>query len=385
MPVRGRARNKARRALAMPEVWRGEGACRAAVADTTSRAESRRLRPGPMPEPPYPPAIVPAAGSLPALAPATVEHIVADGIARYIAGCRQRIAPFCAANYRLGASLKLHRRALGLDLARAPANVALVIPQLVVRLSAAGLSRLGAERLAQRLAGAKLFLSTEVGRELMWRLNTELLQLPFADGARRSDHDALAEAILADPRLAALMGGLAQLAGRPIDVTRRQRLDAMLDTYTGSRHAAAELVSNLIMAGTGAAALQQLTPGALSLGPALAAAIAQQAAIASFPLGAAAGGAWYALFAATPSAGLVFGVTSGLVLAVALFAPFAGVISDPLQHRLGVHHRRLARLIDALEATLQGDSQAAFNVRDHYVARIFDLIDVARALGRLAS
>jgi hypothetical protein len=73
-----------------------------------------------------------------------------------------------------------------------------------------------------------------------------------------------------------------------------------------------------------------------------------------------------------------------LVLAAALFAPFAGVIADPLQHRLGLHRRRLNRLIDTLDGTLTGDSEAAFRVRDHYVARVFDLIDVVRALGQLA-
>jgi hypothetical protein len=55
------------------------------------------------------------------------------------------------------------------------------------------------------------------------------------------------------------------------------------------------------------AAFHQLTPGTLTLGPVLAAALAQQAAIASFPLGAGLGGLWYGLFPAAPSAGLVAG------------------------------------------------------------------------------
>lgn len=337
--------------------------------------------PDPVPATPCAP---PSAG-LPALAPATVRRIVDDGIDRYITGCRQRIEPFCTANYRVGASLKLHRHAFGLDLARAPVNVALVVPHLVVRLSAAGLSKLGAQALAQRLANAKMFLDTDVGRELMWRLHTELLQLPYTDGRRSSDRDALAATILADPRLAPLVESLAAFTRRHHDEATRHRLNTMIDAYAGSRNAAAELVSNLILAGAGAATVHQLTPGALSLGPALAAALAQQAAIASFPLGATAGGVWYGLFAATPSAGLVLGVTTGLVLAVALLAPFAGVISDPLQRRLGLHRRRLVRLIDALEGTLKGDGKAAFRVRDHYVARVFDLLDVVRALGRIGA
>ena len=47
-----------------------------------------------------------------------------------------------------------------------------------------------------------------------------------------------------------------------------------------------------------------------------------------------------------------------------------------MQRALGLHQRRLHRLIDALGRELEGDSDAAFHARDHYVARIFDLIDL---------
>ena len=67
------------------------------------------------------------------------------------------------------------------------------------------------------------------------------------------------------------------------------------------------------------------------------------------------------------------------MLLTAVTAGFAGVVSDPLQRALGLHQRRLHRLIDALGRELKGDSEVAFQVRDHYVARIFDLVDLARA------
>jgi hypothetical protein len=70
------------------------------------------------------------------------------------------------------------------------------------------------------------------------------------------------------------------------------------------------------------------------------------------------------------------------VLLTATTAAFAGVIADPVQRTFGLHQRRLHRLIDALGRELKGDSDAAFHARDHYVARIFDLIDLARATYR---
>jgi Family of unknown function (DUF6635) len=89
-----------------------------------------------------------------------------------------------------------------------------------------------------------------------------------------------------------------------------------------------------LLASAGATLFKQLTPGALSLGPVLAGAVAQQAAIASFPLGSAAGSLWYGLFSATPSGVLVASMTGGLIGLGAVVTAFAGVLTDPLQRAL---------------------------------------------------
>jgi hypothetical protein len=256
-------------------------------------------------------------------------------------------------------------------------------PFLAGQLAAAGLQRLGARAAARRLRGRRLFLTTDVARELTFRLHRDLLELPYADGERRCERDALAELILADARLEAPLGEIAAMLRRQReDPAARARLETMLGTYADARSAAADLFNNALLAGTGAAVFQKLTPGTFTLGPVLAAAIAHQAAVASFPLGATAGSLWYAWFPVQPSAALLFGATGGLLLATALTAGFAGVVSDPLLRALGLHASRLHRLIDALGRELAGDSEAAFQVRDHYVARIFDLVDLARSTTR---
>jgi hypothetical protein len=70
----------------------------------------------------------------------------------------------------------------------------------------------------------------------------------------------------------------------------RKQLEQMVATYTDTRAAAAEITSTLITMAAGAAALKQVTPGAMVLVPALASVIAYQAAVASFPLGPTLGG-----------------------------------------------------------------------------------------------
>ena len=121
----------------------------------------------------------------------------------------------------------------------------------------------------------------------------------------------------------------------------------------------------------------------MTLGPALAASIAQQSAVAAFPLGPTLGGLWYGVFPAAAAPGLVVGLTGGLAAIAASAAAFAGIVTDPIQRRLGLHRRRLVRLIDAIERIVAGDERG-FSVRDHYVARLLDFLDVLGTVHRIA-
>jgi hypothetical protein len=315
----------------------------------------------------------------PAIDDAAASAILKRAIERYVAARHGRVEAFVDANYGLLGALRLHRRALGLDLLRAPANVAMLLPYAAMQLGAAGLGGLGARRAGRWLRARKPFFETDVARELTFRLHRDLLELPYDDSRNWTGRDALALSILEEQPLADLLDRLRAETDRP---WARARVRTMLETYAGARHAAADLFNNALLAGTGAALFQSVTPGTFSLAPVLATALAHQAAVASFPLGAGLGGLWYAWFPAQPSIGLLLGTTGGLILLTAVTAGFSGVIVDPVQRALGLHGRRLHRLIDALGRELCGESAVAFQVRDHYVARIFDLVDLGRAAAR---
>jgi hypothetical protein len=306
-------------------------------------------------------------------------------VARYIAERRERIPGFVDRHFGFKGALRLHRRAVGWDIARAPCNLLMAVPTAAVKLAAAGSRRAGAAEAADWLERRNLFLTTDVAREIEWLLHTELLELPYAQPGRESHRDALAEAMFADPQVdQALRGTLAAIARHADDPVFRDRLAEALAVYTGTRTAAAEIATGLVGISVGALAFQQVTPGMMSLGPAVAAVIAQHAAIAGFPLGAGLGGLWYGLFPAAAAPALVAGVTGGLAVLGATLAAFAGVLTDPVQARFGLHQRRLMRLLDTLETSLRGDGPARFLVRDHYVARLLDLFDYLGAAYRLA-
>ncbi len=105
----------------------------------------------------------------------------------------------------------------------------------------------------------------------------------------------------------------------------------------------------------------------------------------SFPLGASIGGLWYQWFPASAGTTLVAGVTGSLFLGAAMLTAFAGVLTDPAQKALGLHRRRLNKLIDGVEHALRTGDRLPFNPRDHYVARLIDLVDIARLAQRLAT
>lgn len=318
-----------------------------------------------------------------ALAAGEAREAVDAGIATYFAQRRAMVDGFADANFSLSGAFRLHRAALGWDVLRAPANLSLALPQVLLHATRQAAGKLGAGRLARALEGRSLLLKTAVVREVEWRIMTQLLELPFSQAGRESRRDALAETILAGPHVTArVQATLAAIAAHAADGDLRARLETSVASYAETRAAAAEITTGLLTLSSGAVTLQKLTPGAVTLGPALATALAQQAAVASFPLGSGLGGVWYGMFPAAPSAGLVLGLTGGLMLTVAAAAAFAGLVADPVQYGLGLHQRRLRRMLDALERQMREPGAPGFAARDRYVARLMDVFDMLGAAAR---
>ncbi len=290
----------------------------------------------------------------------------------YFAERRARVEPFVKRNFSLAGSARLHQAALGRDLVRAPANIALAPVHVAMRLTAVGARIVKARHVSDWLRTRQILLRTDVAAEVERLVVTDLLELPWGGQGTRSGRDALAETILSSPEVNALVaagGGVRTAAS--LD----QRLCDNLSEYGGARAAIAEITTSIAVLGAGMATFQKLTPGMISLGPLVAAALVHSTAVAAFPLGSGAGSFWYWLFPAEVSPVLAVGTTGGLIAVGAVAAAFAGVLADPLQSRLGLHQHRLHRLIDALESEFIDGKGAGFAAREHYVARVIDFAD----------
>jgi hypothetical protein len=195
------------------------------------------------------------------LSPENAQSIVAAAARRYFESRRSRVDDFVDRHFSLAGSAAIHRRAVGWDMLKAPANITLAVPQLAAKLAAAGAQAVGAKRVSEYLNSRKLPFDTAVGQEIEWLIRTELLELPFRQGEREASRDALAETILSAPELQEALNDILQATGRSgDDPAFRQRLEEAMTTYAGTRAAAAEITTALMTVGAGAVAVKHSTP-----------------------------------------------------------------------------------------------------------------------------
>ena len=319
----------------------------------------------------------------PSPSPADLDAVYEAALTRYFADRHARVDDFVGRHFSLRGTLRIHRRALGLDILRAPVNLMFTVPTATLKLCATLARWAGKSDAAHWLDTRNLFLETAVSRHITELIEGELLAGPGDRAGQPAQSDPLAEAMLATPAIRTLLAQAATQGNDRGAHAFETRLRQALTAYGGARTAAGEITTAAVSLSVGAIVFHQMTPGMLTLGPSIAAVLAQQAAVEAFPLGAGLGALWYSLLPVSPSTKLVVGITVGLALLGATLAAFAGIVADPIQRRLGLHQARLHHLLDVLEANLRGRTASSLRVRDHYVARLLDALDYAGLVLRL--
>lgn len=263
-----------------------------------------------------------------------------------IEAARQRaVAGFVRDRYGPRGTLRLHRAVLGLDLLRAPINVALSPVFLLTRLGAWVCGKVGLHAAGGWLARRRVFLPSDLARLLHDDL-TAFLRAMQAEGLAPDIPDA--------------------------DLRRA------VSVYTETRNAVAEITTSMIVLIVGVAMFGATTPGVISLAGPVAELRAQRQAIDDFVLGSGLGRLWNGMFPVEPSAAQVAVTGVALAIAASVVTAFAGLLADPLQLWTGVHRRRLMRLL----ARLDRKAEAPGLEREHLLARSGDLADAALTLWR---
>ena len=310
---------------------------------------------------------------------AAVESAFNRAIRNYIDSRRKKIPDFVQTHFSFSGAVKINRKAFGKDLIKAPVNMAWALPYTAVQVTFALLTKVGLKKIDKLMQKIPAGLKTSVQEEINFLIFTQLLELPYGKDRGRDVTDALLAEILDQPEVKSLFQDqLAMIMSQSQKEGFKESLEKRLKEYSQSRNAVSEIAGNIIAVATGAGMMGKMTPGGISFGTVLAATIAQQSAISGFFMGPAIGSLYYGIFPASASMGLAVASTSTVLATLAIFSAFSGMITDPIQARLGIHEKRLNRLIDSLENTLMDKGDSDLKLRGKYLARVFDLLDLLK-------
>lgn len=314
-----------------------------------------------------------------------VNQAVEDGISRYIGARKVKVPTFVAEHFSLKGALKLHKKALGKDLYKGPLNILWSVPSIMFRVTASAFKKLGGKKVSEQLDKLPKGFQTDVQKEVSWLIYNELLEIPYAQEHRISNKDALLSEILSDEALSECVAQLlSKIHDQSKDPAYREALEKNLEEYATSRTAASELAGNILTLSAGYTAFHKAIPGTFAAGSATAAVIAQHFAITNFWLGTTMGSLYYGVVPVTASTGLLIATTGSLMAALAIITTFTGIITDPLQAKLGIHQKRLLTFIDAFKAELLGTTeQSQYKIKDQYIARIFDILDLLKTASQV--
>lgn len=307
------------------------------------------------------------------IAEAEITQAIRSGIERYFADCRARVPAFIDHHFQYPGAIATNRKALGWDMLRAPFNLlwapvyALACLVKILTRKRAGLEWL--HGLADRVPAG---FTTQVQQHISDLIQVELLN------KGPSGH------LLEDYLIEALETVYARHSHEPVDHRRFGRLieplvtDA-LNQYRVTRTASADITNSISCTVLGAFAFQKFTPGGIGIGVVLASMLAKTLAARDFILGETIGGWYYSVFPPEPSLATTAGVMVAVMAALAAVAALSGVIFDPVQAAVGLHRRRLYKMLDHLERDVSLNAQSSFRPKDQYVARILDAFDMIRS------
>lgn len=302
-----------------------------------------------------------------------IEQAIRSGIEHYFDDCRARVPAFIDRHFHYPGALATNRMALGWDMLRAPVNLlwapvyALTCLLKVLLPKRTGLMWL--HGLANRVPAG---FTTNVQQHISHLILVDLLN----NGQEGS--------ILEGYLIGALEAVYERHTCEAVDQKRFGKLieplvaDA-LSQYRITRTASADITNSISCTVLGAFAFQKFTPGGIGLGVVLASMLAKTLAAQNFILGETVGGWYYSWFPPEPSVATTASVMIAVMASLAAFAAFSGVIFDPVQAAVGLHRRRLHKLLDHLQRDVTLSTQSSFRPKDQFVARILDMFDMIRS------
>ncbi|MFL0801265.1 MAG: hypothetical protein K6L80_12490 [Agarilytica sp.] len=302
----------------------------------------------------------------------TILNAIEIGAARYFQVCELRVGEFSKKHFCYPGAWDLNKHAFGWDLLKMPSNLIWAPFYMVIQLLGMLLRKLKCPILADLLSKTPNGFATQVQKQTRKHVYSKLLGSP-SHPTECELHRCILES-LTRAQSVPLTTEDEQLLRDKL----RPIVNQTLAQYAVTRTASADITNTLLSTATGALTFKQFTPGGLGLGLVLASVYAQYSAKSNFIFGDTLGGLYYAAFPTEPSIQLMAISTLVILALLSILASFSGLLTDPIQYRLGLHQYRLKKLIRHMKADFNTQSRASFHPKDQYLARIMEVFDALK-------
>ena len=320
----------------------------------------------------------------------SIQPAIQRGAQRYFDACQMRIPGFVAQHFSYPGALDTNRVAFGLDILRAPVNLFWAPCFTLISLLAYLLGRFTREdKLRASLASVPAGLTTEVQQHISDLVMRDLLQAQYSRAEDLQLSPSLDEKTVSDQSLSwyiteELRNLYQEVEHQAVDIQQFHRcfepiITESLSQYQVTRTALADIANTLSCTVFGAFAFQKFTPGGIGIALMLAYSLNRQFAASDFIFGSSLGAWYYGFFPPDPSCLLTAGSIVFVLTLLASCAALSGVITDPIQAKLGLHRYRLHKMLKHMERDLIAETQGSFRPKDQYVARIMDSFDMIKS------
>ncbi|WP_370980313.1 DUF6635 family protein [Agaribacterium sp. ZY112] len=298
-----------------------------------------------------------------------INHAITGGISDYFESLEKQLDIFVKREFLYPGCWRNNKVAFGWDLIKAPLNL-FWAPFYLLILCLLGLAKYCGLSSAGRLAKA---LPSGFYTQVQKQLNRKFKHTLYNKAELQRSIVARLEAISGTAKM------LEPAAQAELEQQLERIINDTLEQLILSRTAHADIGNSLISTAIGALAFKKFSPGGIGLGLLLAAYWARRQAESEFWLGQTAGKLYYWLFPPQAELSIQLSATAIVLLLLAVFASFSGLISDPILALTGSHKRRLLRIQKQVKRDLLQRCNSRYRSLDPYIARILELFDSIKA------
>lgn len=285
---------------------------------------------------------------------AVIHQAILRHIEGYFASRRHQVDTFVDQHFSIPGTLEIHRRTLGFDLVRHVLNAYFAVPCMAVKKAVSWLETLGMDRLAQLLNLLPSGLRTDYQKEVEHLVGRDLLQLPLGKYRGEIEVNALLDEMKKDPILKSWLEkqGGAELQELFSPRVLQSQLKPDLLAYSSRRAGITEMAGSIVTLLAAYKWFHNSSLGAFEMGRRIAGEHARNKAVSHFFLGRKVGSVFYQAFPVAPTKSEIMIATAIVVVALSALTLITVVLSDPVQHRMGIHRKQILKLLDSLESKM---------------------------------